>query len=723
MGFGLVAGLASAGLASLAMAEDLLFHSTMMDTQEYTRATTVLGYTVHVATPEEWNGYTTADFERYRAVVIPDPTCGTVSEIDFFDATKAAWGPAIMGNIILIGTDPSFHASSRPGALTLIDDAVQFSASGNGTGLYFALSCYYDSVAASTVEALSYFGTITVRGQLACYNDAHLVANSSALGKLDDASLSDWSCSVHEVFTSYPTTGLFGFEPLAIAEGATGDGQRDFADGSNGIPYIIVKGATPAGCGDGIWDPSLEEERLWHQFYHLQQFDVYSIFDSDFSGSFVYFFLVVFQLYILCPNDVDELYAGPDKLKVQPCPSNLERIGSVGSRHFQRCNRFIPLIISPEREYLFNHLHEPAGILRWGVFQLVRKYDHCSPSLGDSFSASSSLLRGGWEQHTRGKWHFFLGDTDTIVCVVHKFKLVSIHRGYDCSVNYFVPCGRHEFYRGVNFVCHYSNCELELKHLDTPGHNHYAQRDNPGLFTIFQHPAKLDSAGFTASCYHHCNWASLINCVIVRGLASSAECQPKCASAFDRWVFVRVCGVFRVPHQLKVRVKPVLYYLDDNNKQLRHYDCDQYIYFTDHGYDDYKGYHHFKECIQTDRLIKNFAPALNITGRASFKLEFQRSAFFGGIVLRGTIFRGTVFRDAILGVLILSGNFFDYFELSSAVIFSTEPFSSRGEFDYRRREPELTSNDHHKSCHHNRYKSLYDANHRSYYDGCINLHP
>ncbi|KAK7745930.1 hypothetical protein SLS53_002649 [Cytospora paraplurivora] len=232
----------------------------MTDTQEYSQATDVLGYTVHVATPEEWNSYTTADFMRYNAIIIPDPTCGTVSEIDFFDATKAAWGPAIMGNIILIGTDPSFHASSRPGALTLIDDGVEFAAAGNGTGLYFALSCYYDSVASSTVDALSYFGTITVRGQLACYNDAHLVANSSALGRLDDAALSDWSCSVHEVFTGYPTTGLFGFEPLAIAEGATGDGQRDFADGSNGIPYIIVKGATPAGCGDGIYDPTVEEE-------------------------------------------------------------------------------------------------------------------------------------------------------------------------------------------------------------------------------------------------------------------------------------------------------------------------------------------------------------------------------------------------------------------------------------------------------------------------------
>lgn len=281
MGFGLVAGLASAGLASFAMAQDLLFHSSMVDTQEYTQATTVLGFTgkmvshqsygastadatinnsAHVATPEEWNGYTTADFERYSAIIIPDPTCGTVGEIDFFDATKAAWSPAITGNIILIGTDPSFHASSRPGALTLIDDGVRFSVAGNGTGLYFALSCYYDAVAASTVDSLSYFGSITVRGQLACYNDAHLVANSSTLGELTDGALSDWSCSVHEVFTSYPTVGPYAFEPLAIAEGATGDGERDFGDGSSGIPYIIVKGATPVGCGDGVWDPSVEEE-------------------------------------------------------------------------------------------------------------------------------------------------------------------------------------------------------------------------------------------------------------------------------------------------------------------------------------------------------------------------------------------------------------------------------------------------------------------------------
>lgn len=214
----------------------------------------------HVADLAEWNSYTTADFEKYKAIVIPDPTCSTIDAINFFDSTKAIWSPAVTGNIILIGTDPSWHSASQPGALTLIDNAVQFSASGNGTGLYFSLSCYYQDDAGATVDSLSYFGDITVRGNLECYNNAHLVADSTALGTLDDAALSDWSCSVHEVFSSYPTTGRFGFVPLAIAEGATGAGQKDFADGSNGVPYIIVKGATPVGCGDGIWDPSLEEE-------------------------------------------------------------------------------------------------------------------------------------------------------------------------------------------------------------------------------------------------------------------------------------------------------------------------------------------------------------------------------------------------------------------------------------------------------------------------------
>jgi len=203
---------------------------------------------------------TTADFAKYKAIIISDPDCGGLDRIEFLNDTKKAWSPAVTGNMILIGTDPTYHSSTRPGAKALMTDAVKFAGLGKGTGMYMAMSCYYDAQTEAVVEPLSEFGTFTCRGRLACYNHAHLVANSSALTTVDDAKLSNWSCSVHEVFSRYPTSGKNGFEPLAIAQGATGDGERTFADNSTGIPYIISRGATPLGCGNGVIDHKFGEE-------------------------------------------------------------------------------------------------------------------------------------------------------------------------------------------------------------------------------------------------------------------------------------------------------------------------------------------------------------------------------------------------------------------------------------------------------------------------------
>lgn len=164
------------------------------------------------------------------------------------------------GPVILIGTDPSFHAGDYEGAVSLIRGGLNFAASGNETGLYFSLSCYYQNVEKEIVSVLSEFGTFEVRGQLSCYNDAHLVANSTALLGIKDEDLSDWSCSVHEVFSNYPKAGMRGFEPLVIAQGATGAGNLTFADNSTGVPYILTKFATPIGCGNGIWESRLGEE-------------------------------------------------------------------------------------------------------------------------------------------------------------------------------------------------------------------------------------------------------------------------------------------------------------------------------------------------------------------------------------------------------------------------------------------------------------------------------
>ena len=51
-----------------------------------------------------------------------------------------------------------------------------------------------------------------------------------------------------------------GFQAIAIADGVVAPGTQQFANGHSGLPYIITRGATPAGCGNGIYEPSLGEE-------------------------------------------------------------------------------------------------------------------------------------------------------------------------------------------------------------------------------------------------------------------------------------------------------------------------------------------------------------------------------------------------------------------------------------------------------------------------------
>jgi cysteine-rich repeat protein len=148
----------------------------------------------------------------------------------------------------------------------LINNSIKFAASGkslsgaSNTGLYFSLSQYYDNTLVATVEALSYFGTFEVRGQLSCYDKVHIVASSPAIDTLTDAYLSNWSCSVHEAFSAYPSVGINGFQAIAIADGVVFPGTQTYGDGHSGLPYIITRGATPAGCGDGKWDGAVGEE-------------------------------------------------------------------------------------------------------------------------------------------------------------------------------------------------------------------------------------------------------------------------------------------------------------------------------------------------------------------------------------------------------------------------------------------------------------------------------
>lgn len=214
---------------------------------------TGLGFTVDVVSPATWASMTTAQFASYQAIILGDPTCSTSpSSAAAAIANTDVWGPAVTGNVVVIGTDPVFHFTFGPGAeiAQVTFNAIKFATSKPGsTGMYISLSCYYvDAAPMTPVPLLSPFGSFTVH-EVGCFNDAHIVAEHPALAGLTDTILSNWSCSVHEAFDGFPTST---FVPLAIARNAIGGGSLTFADGSTGLPYILARGAVPVKCGDSL---------------------------------------------------------------------------------------------------------------------------------------------------------------------------------------------------------------------------------------------------------------------------------------------------------------------------------------------------------------------------------------------------------------------------------------------------------------------------------------
>jgi hypothetical protein len=194
-------------------------------------------------------GPTGYGFDQYRAIIIGDPQCNTstpnyLAALTALNATKAIWTPAATGNVILLGVDNVFHAFGTNGAAKTINRGIAFAVNDpTRTGFYYALSCYYDYTAPATnatlVPHLTGFGTFMTRNYPnTCFNDAHIVATHpvfTTAPPLTDAELSNWSCSTHEGFDVWPAN----FVVLAIA---LTNGTYTATDGSNGVPYILVRG-------------------------------------------------------------------------------------------------------------------------------------------------------------------------------------------------------------------------------------------------------------------------------------------------------------------------------------------------------------------------------------------------------------------------------------------------------------------------------------------------
>lgn len=197
------------------------------------------GLSVDVVDDATWSSLSTSDFAQYKAIVLGDPNCSTGDFPASAAGNASTWGDAVTGNVVLVGTDPSFH-SSLAGAPNLIKRGIAFAADEPAkTGAYITLSCYYHGTDAGTavpvLNAAFATSAFTVTGVPGCFDDVHIVAAHPALAGLTDSDLSNWSCSVHEAFGGWPD----GFQVLAIAEGT---GSYTAADGSTGTPYILARG-------------------------------------------------------------------------------------------------------------------------------------------------------------------------------------------------------------------------------------------------------------------------------------------------------------------------------------------------------------------------------------------------------------------------------------------------------------------------------------------------
>ena len=199
------------------------------------QAAAIEGYAADVVDETTWGAMTAAEFDSYAAIVLGDPTCASIDAVAAAEANRATWSSVVDGNVVVVGTDPIFHEDQGGGQLT--DSAMAYVlASTDKTGLFAGLSCYYDGAEDNTpVPLLDAFGTFEV-GHADCFNDAHIVAEHPALAGLDDGDLSEWSCSVHEVFQDWPLS----FVVLTIAENF--GSVYTATDGTVGSPYILAAG-------------------------------------------------------------------------------------------------------------------------------------------------------------------------------------------------------------------------------------------------------------------------------------------------------------------------------------------------------------------------------------------------------------------------------------------------------------------------------------------------
>lgn len=214
------------------------------------------GFAVTVVSDAQWDAMTAADFAKYQVLIIGDPTCGDTT--DGAAATnKSVWQGVVMasgGNRVIIGTDPTYHNGEDTGGghtakgAELEQNGIAFAGAVSGaTGAYVDISCesvFLDTPDYPFLDGLSTHnspGAFQAQGP-PCEGNIAIVAQSGPTSGLHDADLSNWSCSVHQSFSAWPSD----FTPLAIATDAPSTpycaNDVDTGTLACGQPYILLAG-------------------------------------------------------------------------------------------------------------------------------------------------------------------------------------------------------------------------------------------------------------------------------------------------------------------------------------------------------------------------------------------------------------------------------------------------------------------------------------------------
>lgn len=194
------------------------------------------GFTVVVASDADWSAMSTADFASYRAIIFADGMCGGTLKAAL--ANQAVWGPAVTGNVIVLGDHPGMSSLFTASVQSFVKTALVFAAAAQGTGAYITLGCYMSSSTAADVPILKPFGQFSVVQENGCSANSYPVAIDPILSALNATNMSGWQCTTDAEFVNWGSS----FTPLMVATNVSGQ-FVDTKTGATVSPYMLVRGA------------------------------------------------------------------------------------------------------------------------------------------------------------------------------------------------------------------------------------------------------------------------------------------------------------------------------------------------------------------------------------------------------------------------------------------------------------------------------------------------